>query len=315
MLCTSVRVLQRLHTDVPHLPGDFADQIVYKMSMNEISDPFAASQALERIELRILSQRLEIARIRRFDNRTAAVAYLKERYGASATRTYQSHEAGERRPKLPVLWRYCAAFEVPIGYILHGENAQIYENEARRRARQMGVKLKIDQSEDDAAPPASPVNHADELTQINSSHNSAIRFIRLLSAKEIRDLNTGRGDLAEMSGQLLPVPLDVTVGRYSFFYKIPPHDHSMIAKEGLSLGPGSVVSVDLEQKIFPGNYVLADLAGYDEPIVRIYKAARPYIAGTPFSLEALNPAFEPIHIGAPSECRLLARICSTTTPL
>jgi hypothetical protein len=288
---------------------------MYKMCMNEILDPLATSQALERIDLKTLSQRLEIARIRKFDNRTAAVADLKQRYGASATRTYQSHEAGERRPKLAVLWRYCEAFEVPIRYILFGDNAQIYEMEARAQARRIGVKLKIDQTEDDSEPRAAPINQAIESAKVNSSHNTPIRFIRVLSAKEILDLNTGRGDLTEMSGQLLPVPSFLNVSRHSFSYKIPEHDQSMVAKEGLSIGPGSYVGVDLEAKIFPGNYVLANLVGYDEPVVRVYKAARPYTSGVPFTLEALNPAFGPIHISAPSECLLLARISFTTTLL
>jgi hypothetical protein len=305
-----------MYTEVPYLPDDFAAKSVYKMCMNEMIDQIAVSRALERIDLGTLSQRLEIARIRKFDSRTAAVEAMNAPGEINLPpRTYQSHEAGDRKPKMGALWRYCDVFDVPIRYILFGEHAHIYEMEARAQARRIGVKLKIDQTDDDSEPRPAPINHATELTKVNSSHNMPPRFIRLLSAKEIRDLNTGRGDLTQMSGQLLPVPPDVTLGRHSFFYKIPPHDHSMIAKEGLSLGPGSVVSVDLEQKIFPGNYVLADLAGYDEPIVRIYKAARPYTSGVPFSLEALNPAFEPIHISAPSECLRLARICSSTTPL
>jgi SOS-response transcriptional repressor LexA len=89
----------------------------------------------------------------------------------------------------------------------------------------------------------------------------------------------------------------------------------MVAKEGLSIGPGSYVGVDLEAKIFPGNYVLANLLGYDEPVVSVYKAARPYTKGVQFTLEALNPAFAPIHISAPSECLQLARISFTTTLL
>lgn len=66
-------------------------------------------------------------------------------------------------------------------------------------------------------------------------------------------------------------------------------------------------------RIQPGKPVLADLDGYDEPVVRLYRAKRPHAAGATFELVAQNPAFDVIAVDDPAECRSIGCIFGTFT--
>jgi SOS-response transcriptional repressor LexA len=106
----------------------------------------------------------------------------------------------------------------------------------------------------------------------------------------------------------MPVPDFLNASDATFAYRMSPNDYSMVTDKGLSLAPGTIVCADPQMPILPGKFVLAYLAGYDEPVVRVYRAKRPYAPGVSFELAAQNPAFEPITVESGDDCLLIARI-------
>lgn len=114
-----------------------------------------------------------------------------------------------------------------------------------------------------------------------------------------------------MSGRTLPVPQSLGAGEHSYSYQVPDHDLSMASKDGASFGPGTFLVADRDAPILPGKFVLAMIEGFDEPLFRIYRAARPYAPGVAFALHALNPAYEPITVAGPSGLVHIHRVIYT----
>lgn len=296
--------------------------------MTDLTEISRYSDALSAITAQLLAARLEVARIRKYDRRPAAMAALEQLLKAMdkpemGARTYHAHESGERRPKLERVFIYSTLFEIPIDYLLLGREAEIYEPEARSLAKRAGVPLRIDILQGQTAPRRlALVENSEEKTNINSeavnqeparielnaSHNPSVRFITILSASEIVKLRTGRG-VPAMSGPKLPVPDFLNAGRHSFGFRIPADDLSMVTQDGLSFNAGGVCVVDPERMIQPGNYVLAALKSHADPVIRRFIAAGPYSAYSAFELHALNPAFRPIvDADKKGACQFIGRI-------
>jgi hypothetical protein len=300
------------------------------------SDSFSGyAAALATIDADLLAARLEVARIRKFDRRAAAITALEKMPSPDgdsyvAARTYHSHETGHRRPKMQRLLVYVALFEIPLDYLLFGVDAERYEAEARDLAKRAGTSLKIDKFttpsdqraltlvknlEDDSKINADPINQLSQQSESKASHNPDTRFIVILTASEIRKLSTGKGDLAAMSGPMLPVPDFLNASRHAFAYRIPVDDNSMVGPGGLSFNAGGICMIDPEAPIPPGKYALAIIKGEPEPVVRQYVASGPYAPGRTFELHALNPAFRPIIVANKSACLFIARVISFVTLL
>ena len=293
--------------------------------MHRPNDPSAYINARDTIDPNLMAARLEAARVRRFDNAAAAIDALKAESGDN-WRRYYGYESGERKPKMAGLYIISKVFEVPIEYFLFGTDSETYEGEARTLAQRARITLKIDEEDNhplpvEASPEKDPedaaaaINYEYEQGKLNTSHNQPVRFIPILSANEIRQLSTGRGDLADMSGRTMPVPDFLNASRHSYNYQIPSHDVSMVAADGISIGPGSVVLADPDAPIFPGSMVLALLRGHDEPMIRKYIAAGAYKPGMRFKLGAFNPAFEAIEVSKKLDCLSIARIIFFGTPV
>lgn len=245
-----------------------------------------------------LAQRLRQARMRKFKTAALAVEALNKQGGVKR-RTYYSHEAGERTPSEADLRLYSELFGVTPEYLRYGTGAEQLESEPA----------------DGSGDGDGSINQAGEQLEIISSHNPKVRFIVVLSAGEIGQLATNRGDLANMSGRRLPVPDFLDASAQSFIYIMPDDDLSMATLDSQSIPPGTIICIDLDQTvapILPGRFVLARLKGYDEPLIRRYVADRPYNATSPFTLEALNPSYKPIDVSAPSDCELIGRIILTS---
>lgn len=290
---------------------------MYKMYMLN-TDPERYVDALETIESHLLGARLEIARLyvqdadgrRQYPTKQDAIRAMQaasDDPSGFGERIYYCHEAGDpkRRPKMPRLRFYADFYGVPLSYLLLGEDAETYETEVREMAAARGISLRIDtwaNSVDDAS-----VNQDFDSIESNPIHNQEPRYRVILTASEIRHLSTGRGDLTAMSGPTLLVPDFLEVSRQSFWYRLPQSDVSMTG-QAQSFNPGGIGLFDRDARILPGDFVLADLDVWDEPVLRRYVAARAYSPGAPFKLDALNPAYEPIEVPAQGECRLIARL-------
>ncbi|HET8726672.1 MAG TPA: LexA family transcriptional regulator [Alphaproteobacteria bacterium] len=285
------------------------------------TDTKAIGIALLEVDRYILAARLKLARQRIYPSATAASNALAAGGNASAKslRSYLSYESGDRVPKYHDLVQFARLLDVPIEFFVYGGHPDIDDHDVeiqatvtrrrheqrRRDVPEARTPINADKSKTSPA----PVNQAQRSVELNSIHNAGVRFIPVLSASEIRKNNTGRG--GPMSGQTLPVPQSLGAGEHSYSYQVPEHDLSMASKDGASFGPGTFLVADRDAPILPGKFVLAVLDGIDEPLFRIYRAARPYAAGVAFSLHALNPAYEPIVVADPAMLLHIHRVIYT----
>lgn len=287
-------------------------------------DMITIATALDEIDRPLLAARLKLARQRKFSNAKAASDALPPEAGKSI-RAYQSYESAERQPKLRELAIYAQLFDVPLEYFIFGGHPAISDAEIEAQALLNRKKLqkrlggRVPEPErtvalingDKSVTSELPVNHVSQQPETNPIHNLGVRFIPVLSARDIRHIITGRGGLATMSGHKLPVPQSLSAGEHSYSYQIPDDDLSMISAMGASFGPGTHIVVDPAAAILPGKYVLVMLQGFDEPLFRIYKAAKPYSPGVPFALHALNAAYDPIQVKDQTRVESIQRVIYT----
>lgn len=282
--------------------------------------------ALDEIDRSLLAARIKLARQRKFPNAKVAADAIAAQHGASnSSRSYQSHESGERRPKPRDLASYAQTFGVTLEYFVSGNHPGIAEAEVeaqallnRKRLQKHAGIAELEPARpvllingDNSATSGSAVNQLPRRFETDTIHNIGVRLIPVLSASEIRQFITGRGDLTTMSGQQLPVPHILSASEHSYSYQIPDDDLSMTSATGASFGPGTHIVVDPGAVILPGKYVLAILDGFDEPLFRIYKAAKPYLPGVPFALQALNNAYDLITVKDAERVQSMARVIYT----
>ena len=274
---------------------------------------------LQEVGRALLGARLKLARQRKFRTATEASDALAALGRPRSSRSYQSHESGERLPALEDLTIYAHLFEVPFDYFLTGKHADIdpakiqaqeekNRRKAERRLRQQSGGTSQISAKDKRADSVAfriPINQIPRQFETTSIHNSGIRLIPILSASELRTGVNGRGEASTVSSHKLPVPQSLNAGEHSYSFRIPEHDLSMLSKEGISFAPGTYLVADADAPILPGRYVIAIIEGFEEPLFRTFKSARPYSPGTPFTLEALNGAYEPIHIAGADTARVI----------
>lgn len=236
--------------------------------------------------------RLKAVRKQHYSTAVEAIDVMAKMWGLKG-RTYFSHEKGDRMPSDIELERYAAFFGVTPQYLRYG--------------------VEGDDRPDKVVVPFSagvrPVNQLSQNFDINASRRPAARYIKILSAIEIKELIFGGGDLATLPGQgALPVPASLPVSDEAFTYEIPSYDHSMVGQGNIAFHPGSSLVVDPREQVLPGHYVLASVPDLDAPLVRRYDAAKPYQPGVAFTLTALNEAYKPIEVSGPDSGLVIGRI-------
>ncbi len=244
-----------------------------------------------------IGQRLRRARSEHHKSAREAIAALRKRWGDTVISTYYSHEAGARMPSDSDLERYAEQFGVSVAYLRYGDYSERFD----------GAKIPVNKDESDAS--ADGVNQAREQIDLKSSHKPSVRLILLLSADQIRELSTGRGDLAKMSGHTLPVPDFLDASRHSFAFIIPKNDLSMVNPAGETFPPGSWIIADPKRPILPGDLVFADLDEFG-PVLRRYVGAKAHAPGARFELHAANPAYRPIAV-EPKDLLLIGRVINS----
>lgn len=243
-----------------------------------------------------IGARIHRAQKRKYRFSSDAIEELERRHGKKVKASYYSHRSGTRLPDDVTLQMYADLFDVPIAYLRLGVGAEEIEGQ--------DAQIKEDESERSG----DIINQHRREFELKSSHKHPVRLIPILSADQIKDLRTGRGDLAQMSGRTLPVPDFLNASSDSFAFFIPTDDFSMVAPNGPSYAPGACIVIDPQRQITPGDRVFAEIEGFDDPVVRKYVAARPYAPGVRFRLEAFNPSFAAIEVPDSGEVRFIARV-------
>lgn len=209
-----------------------------------------------------------------------------------ASRTYYSHERGERLPEREdTLQCYCDLFGVSRAFLLDGERGEA-END-------------------------SDINHMRKGVDEKSSILEFVRYIPIIRVSEIEKIITGKGALADMTKDFLPVPSSLLVGPNAFAYEISLTDESMVGKEGRTFLPGSFVIIDPDREIIPGKYALVQFGGAD-PCVRQLQSSRSFKKDEPhypINLVANNTNFTSIRVQNDNDCTILGRVVFTISEI
>lgn len=283
--------------------------------MTDMSPAAENGVQLRKIDPEIIGARLEVARLRKYpDSSVRAMARdLTEQHHISH-QTYYWHERGERTPRMLVLRTYAEFFEIPLDYLLYGVGAEDYESEAREIARSKGRVLRIDILEGSRVMLSKSVNQPINLNKNHLPNFGGIRFIVKLMAEDLKNIAEGRIQLADVSGEKLPVPPGLSLSDDIAWWQIPDYDHSMAGQGDETFPPGTLCLIDMQADIEPGRFVVAFMASQNEPVVRRYVSDRRWAPGAKFRLEALNPETETIRVDTPSDCLLIARIRFSGSP-
>lgn len=283
--------------------------------MTDMSPPAENGAQLDSIDPAVIGARLEVARLRKYpDLSVRAMARDLTRQHHISHQTYYWHERGERAPKMLVLRTYAAFFNVPLDYLLYGEGADFYEGEARTIARAKGRVLRVDISRGSDVMLSNSVNQQRTLKKNQLPNSEGIRFSIKLMAEDVKNIAAGRVKLADISGEKLPVPPNLSLSEDVAWWQIPDYDHSMAGQGDETFPPGTLCLVDMQADIEPRRFVVALLASQSEPVVRRYVSDRRWAPGVKFRLEALNPETETIRIDTPGDCLLIARIRFSGSP-
>jgi len=277
--------------------------------MIEVRSPAELTAQLQAIDPELLGARLEVARLRRFPNASGrAVGRELQKRSPVGWQSWYAHENGVRLPTIPVLYVYSEFFAVPLDYLLFGIGGREIETKARAIARKKKRILKIDVLKASSGPLSKPVNQPYKNGKFKLSPAGDLRFIVKLMAGDLKNIAEGRAALADIAGEMLPVPPHLTLSDEIGWWQIPDHDHSMTGPGEAAFPPGTLCLIDFAAPIEPNDFVVALLANQAEPLVRRYVSDRRWAPGVKFTLEALNPHSEIIKVSKPDGCLLMTRV-------
>lgn len=257
-----------------------------------------------------VSLRLKIARLRHFPRAIDAIRVLEERFNLKG-RTYRAYERGEKRPRAETAANLERLYKVtPPGWILAGGGESLAELEATFKSLQKKAREKLggalDDEDEDGQPggtllafpdgkTAGAVNQLTSQFDIDSSQRRPDRRIPVLTADEIAPFLSRAGAPEEMPGRTLPLPPDLAAGLRAFTYELPAHDYSMVGG-AINIAPLTLMIIDPDQDILPGNILMARPKGARGWLIRRYQAALPLAIADAFELHAANPSVDPLRI-------------------
>lgn len=265
----------------------------------------------------------------------------------NARRTLFAHEIGHRRISAHDLSDYAKLYDVSIETLADGKGmAGHFVKGGRLDERAVAALKKVlqrffrdakKQDKDGTTPNAKrlakqiaeldskawrkrclvAINQDERVGTISSSQDYGTEYIYILSAKDLRTI-TNWSEESAISSSMRVMPLDKFAAERGarFAYEIPERDESMMDAAGLGFAPGTAISIAPGAIISPGNYVLAQLVGFDDFLFRIFRSARPLRPNlpfdsdnsfTPFTLVPLNTrGYEELKITDPSDVQNIA---------
>lgn len=257
--------------------------------------------------------RLTIAVLRKHRNLMRFVAILKQNNSTSRGAFYM-YAAGKRFPQEPATLKlYEQLLETPPQWLANGAGEPVA---VLRRAASA-----IEEDDDTDADllrvlrfldgggnvPVISINHASQENASDSGKLAKIRHIPVLSDKDLSDLLSGARTIGDMLSQTIPFTADFQ-GDGVFAYVLSRTDFSMTAPGEVFFRPGTTLIFAQHQIIEPGSYVLARRRLEEKFMFRRYRAAFDYGTAKEFTLEAINPSFDPIHVTDTAEWQIVGRL-------
>lgn len=216
-----------------------------------------------------------------------------------APKTYYSHAGGERVPDDDkVIGVYSDLFKISRDFLLFGFGPELEEFTEFLNSGSQGL-----------------INPENTAERVNASQFQPVRYIPILRATSIKQFLTGTGDAAIMASEFLPVARDIVAGPRTYAYPLPRNDRSMVGAGPISFHPETILSVDADRPIMPGDFALVWPEGWPEPTLRQLRAKRPLMPNElryPFELTALNDEFEAIAVESEEDCVILGRLIAAS---
>lgn len=259
------------------------------------------------------SLRLRIAALLRFRTVTAFLNAAQAKTKLSRNGFFK-HWGGISQPRANIVEAYSQMLGVPQDWLSEGAGEKI---EKLRRAFSAVERGDLDNPVVAGIMPGGSiapvsswlVNQQLEQFGTDSGKPPQIRHIPILVGDQIDRFLGGGSDASSMltETETIALPPGVLAGARAFAFHIPDDDTSMLGQGEHSLPPKTLCWIDRDKQIGPGDFCLVRPVD-GEWTIRRYKASFPYGRASSYTLEALNPSFEPVRVTDDLQWRIAGRV-------
>ncbi len=263
--------------------------------------------------------RLKIAARARGLTTKDVIGKIRDRVGLSEA-GFHKHWAGASMARGEKLQAYSDILDVTADWLTSGGGEDIDILRSAVVAMEAGenknpdlifIQKQIGVNTDDRG----AVNQLSQDSGTNSSKTLEICHIPVLAGDELAAYVFGNGSVNIMTAHFVPVLKRDGLGPRAVAHEFTVGDLSMVSPTERSFPPGTILVFDPARAIAPGDFILVRLKGDEAWMCRRYKAALAFGKAKAFTLEALNPSFEPIRVNDPSKWEVAGRAVKIVSDL
>jgi hypothetical protein len=266
----------------------------------------------ERERLKLFGKRLELAVLLAGSSNTAFIKRIVAARICSKGSFY-NHTGGVNKPQDKMVYAYEDLLGVPRGWLWRRDFTSDELDEVRDALKDgeadnptlVKIRASIPKSRIGNNVVDLQINHSGKQNASQSSITVGIRHIPILPKDKISAWLAGERSFEMLSAKPLPIPDMPNLGPRTWAHPIADNDFSMTGPGDISYPPRTLLTVDPDQTIVPGDRIVIRKRGVGEWLVRRYQAPWPLPAdlakAQEFTLVAANPSFEPIRVTNPSD--------------
>lgn len=275
--------------------------------------------------LKLLGKRLQLAILLRDKDNTEFIGLLRAKKITSKASFYY-HCDGAVRPSDRVVEEYERLLDLPHGWLWRQDETAEELDEAldaySKGEDDNPILMRVEQ-----ALPAKPrennvidlpINHPPKHSVPESSITLEIRHIPILPEEKISAWLAGERSFEMLSAKTLPIPDLPNLGPRAWAHRLGMTDYSMTGLGDRSYPPGTLLVIDPDHQIMPGDRIVIRPRGEPHWLLRKYQAPWPLptnlAKAKEFTLVATNQSFEPIRVTKPREWELGGRVMFSLQP-
>ena len=279
----------------------------------------------ERERLKLFGKRLALAVLLRGIDNTILVKRMREE-GVSSKASLFNHKRGRNKPANNIVIIYERLLDLPHGWLwrqdFSSDELDEIKDALRTHASDNPLLIKIRASIPKLKSASNgvglPINHPIKQLELTPSKTLQILYVPILPDGEVSAWLSG-GRSFEMSLiKTLPIPDMPNLGPRTWAHVIAQSDFSMTGIGDRSYPPGSILIIDPDRPIIPGDRIVIRPRDVTQWLVRKYQAAwtlpADFANAKRFMLIATNPSFEPIRITKPDAWELGGRVMASYQP-
>lgn len=262
--------------------------------------------------LRLFGKRLELAVLLHGSSNTAFIKQVvAARLGAKGS--FYNHTGGKSRAQDKTVRAYERLLDLPDGWLWRQDLSSDELDEVREALKEgerdnpalLKIRASIPESRSANNVVSLPINQSVKHFVPDSSITVEIRHIPILPPEKISAWLAGERSYAMLSAKPLPIPDLPNLGPRTWAHMIAAGDFSMTGMGDISYPPGTILTVNPDQEIIPGDRMAIRLRSRVEWLVRRYQAPWPLPAdlakAQEFTLVAINQSFEAIRVTNPRD--------------